>query len=58
MLCVGVRRMTAARAALLLAAASAFSFAVQVLQVFEPTRDPALALAEAVDRGYVRGSCA
>lgn len=41
-LCVGARRMTAVRAALLLAAASAFSFAVQVLQAFEPTRDPAL----------------
>ena len=39
---IGARRLTAVRAALLLAAATAFSFAVQVLQVFEPTRDPAL----------------
>jgi VanZ family protein len=41
-LCAGARRLTAARAAMLLGGASAFSFAVQVLQVFEPTRDPAL----------------
>ena len=39
---IGARQLTAVRAALLLAAATAFSFAVQVLQVFEPTRDPAL----------------
>lgn len=41
-LCVGRARMTVLRGALLLVAATAFSFAVQVLQVFEPVRDPAL----------------
>jgi VanZ family protein len=41
-LCVGARHLTVLRAAQLLVAASVFSFAVQVLQVFEPTRNPAL----------------
>jgi VanZ family protein len=41
-LCVGARQLTVLRAAQVLLAASAFSFAVQVLQAFEPSRDPAL----------------
>ena len=41
-LCRGGDRFTVVRGAKLLAAGSAFAFAIQVLQVFEPTRDPAL----------------
>jgi VanZ family protein len=41
-LCVGAHRLTVPRAAKLLAACVAFALAVQVLQVFEPTRNPAL----------------
>jgi VanZ family protein len=41
-LCIGAHRLTVLRAAKLLAAGVAFALAVQVLQVFEPTRNPAL----------------
>ena len=41
-LCRGGDRFTVVRGARLLAAGTAFAFAIQVLQVFEPTRDPAL----------------
>lgn len=41
-LCAGAQHFTPVRATKLLVASVAFAFAVQVLQVFEPTRDPAL----------------
>ena len=41
-LCVGAHRFTHLQGVMLLAGSTAFAFAVQVLQVFEPTRDPAL----------------
>ena len=41
-MCRGGDRFTVVRGAKLLAAGTAFAFAIQVFQVFEPTRDPAL----------------
>jgi VanZ family protein len=43
-LCRGGDRFTVVRGAKVLAAGTAFAFAIQVLQVFEPTRDAALSI--------------